>query len=197
MARTRALNYGEKQDSILNAAAELFGQHGFERVSMASVASACGVSKASLYHYYDSKESLLDDMIMRHLERLIASVSAASAASREPRDRLLAMVSAVLQSYQNDVDQHRVQQRCQASMSMGKQDTMKALEKILVQQFAEILRQTVPNLQGRADLIQPLTMCLFGILNWTYTWFNEGGSIDRQQYAELVTTLMLDGAKAL
>ncbi len=197
MARTRALDYGDKQETILRAAAQLFGEQGFERVSMATVAAECGFSKALLYHYYGSKESLLDDIVMRHLERLIAAVSAASASATAPRDRLLTMITAVLISYQQDADQHRVQQRCQVSMSVAKQDTMKALERTLVQQFADVLQQAVPSLQQRPELVQPVTLSLFGMLNWTYTWFKEGGVVDRESYAEIVTTLMLDGAKAL
>ncbi len=197
MARTRAQDYGEKQDVILRAAASLFGEHGFERVSMAAVAAECGFSKALLYHYYSSKEALLDDIIMRHLELLIASVSAANANATAPRDRLLAMVKAVLNSYHSDADQHRVQQGCQASMSVAKQGTMKALERTLVQQFADVIRQAVPRLQDKSEALLPVTMSLFGILNWTYTWFKEGGAVDREHYAEIVTTLMLDGANAL
>ncbi len=197
MARTRALDYEDKQQVILRAAAQLFGEHGFERVSMATVAAECGFSKALLYHYYNSKESLLDDIIMRHLESLIASVSAANASASEPRERLLAMVTAVLLSYQQEADQHRVQQRCQVSMSAAKQETMKALERALVQQFGDALRHAVPSLQNKGDALQPVTMSLFGMLNWTYTWFKDGGALDREHYAEIVTTLMLDGAQAL
>jgi len=197
MARTRAIDYSDKQQTILTAAARLFGEHGFERVSMAAVAVECGFSKALLYHYYSSKEALLDDIIMRHLERLIAAVSTANASASEPRDRLLAMVTAVLLSYQEDADQHRVQQGSQASMSAAKQDTMKALERTLVQQFSDALLQAVPRLQERPEVLQPVTMSLFGMLNWTYTWFKDGGAMDRSHYAEIVTTLMLDGAKAL
>lgn len=197
MARTRALDYGDKQAAILRSAASLFGEHGFERVSMAAVAAECGYSKALLYHYYDSKEALLDDIVMRHLESLIAAVSAANASATEPRERLLAMVGAVLDSYQQQADQHRVQQRCQVSMSEAKRGTLKALERALVQQFAEAIRHAAPALKDRPETLQPLTMSLFGMLNWTYTWFNEGGALERSQYAEIVTTLMLDGANGL
>jgi len=197
MARTRALDYGDKQEAILLSAARLFGAQGFERVSMAMVAADCGFSKALLYHYYDSKEGLLDDIIVQHLHRLIAAVSAANASATAPRDRLLAMVSAVLELYQREIDHHRVQQRCQVSMSTAKQDTMKALERTLVQQFSDALSQAVPRLQEKKEALQPVTMSLFGMLNWTYTWFNEGGAVDREQYAHIVTALMLDGANAL
>jgi len=45
--------------------------------------------------------------------------------------------------------------------------------------------------------VSPVTMSLFGILNWVYMWFREGGPITREDYARIVTTLMLEGVKAI
>ncbi|MCG8360388.1 MAG: TetR/AcrR family transcriptional regulator, partial [Kiloniellales bacterium] len=68
MARTRATDYDDKRRAILSRAARLFADDGFDRVSMASIAADCGVSKALLYHYYESKDALLFDVIGEHLE---------------------------------------------------------------------------------------------------------------------------------
>jgi hypothetical protein len=38
-------------------------------------------------------------------------------------------------------------------------------------------------------------MSLFGMLNWVYMWFREGGPITREEYADIATTLMLGGVK--
>jgi hypothetical protein len=40
-------------------------------------------------------------------------------------------------------------------------------------------------------------MSLFGMMNWMYMWFNESGQISREEFASVVTTLILDGAKAV
>ena len=39
----------------------------------------------------------------------------------------------------------------------------------------------------------PVTMSLFGMLNWVYLWFRDDGPITRNDYAEIVTTLMMSG----
>ena len=70
MARTRATDYDDKRRAILHRAARLFADDGYDRASMASIAADCGVSKALLYHYYDSKDALLFDVIGEHLEIL-------------------------------------------------------------------------------------------------------------------------------
>jgi hypothetical protein len=43
----------------------------------------------------------------------------------------------------------------------------------------------------------PVTMSLFGMMNWMDMWFKDGGRISREDYAEVLTTLMLEGIKAV
>lgn len=53
----------QKRTDILNAASAVFLEHGYERASMNEVARRAGGSKATLYNYYDSKESLFDAVV--------------------------------------------------------------------------------------------------------------------------------------
>ena len=58
----------EKQKTkqrILDAALELFSTQGFEATSIAQIADAVGVRKASLYSHFDSKQDILDRLIER------------------------------------------------------------------------------------------------------------------------------------
>jgi hypothetical protein len=43
----------------------------------------------------------------------------------------------------------------------------------------------------------PVTMSLFGMMNWVYMWFRDGGIITREDYAEVATTLVLEGIHAV
>ncbi|WP_163981102.1 TetR family transcriptional regulator, partial [Raoultella ornithinolytica] len=66
---------------ILHASAELFSRQGYDRTSINDIASACGVSKALIYHYYPNKEQLLVDIIRRHLADLLETVGRAAGAA--------------------------------------------------------------------------------------------------------------------
>jgi TetR/AcrR family transcriptional regulator len=46
-------------------------------------------------------------------------------------------------------------------------------------------------------LLKPVTMSLFGMLNWHYMWFRDKGPVSREDYADMVTTLLIEGAQAL
>jgi len=72
MARGRSPGYDEQREMILDRAARLFATHGYAGTSMNQVAQACGLSKATLYHYHRDKDQLLVHIAEAHVLRLRA-----------------------------------------------------------------------------------------------------------------------------
>lgn len=197
MARTKAADYDLKREAILRTAARLFAEDGYYQSSMASLAAECGISKALLYHYYDSKDALLYDVIGAHLEELCVVVEEADDPEAEPEVRLHGLVSALLRTYAHADDHHRVQINCMKFLAAGQQDTLRDLERQLVDRFAQALEGVNPRLKKPSRLLKPVTMSLFGMLNWHYMWFREDGAVTRERYADICTRLIVDGARAL
>jgi TetR/AcrR family transcriptional regulator len=196
MARLRAANYDDKRQAILDRSTALFARKGYDRASMAEVAAACGVSKALLYHYYVSKEALLFDILRDHLQALIDAVVAV-APHADPRTRLRTLVGALLEAYRDSDHEHRIQLNELDKLPAPKQKQLKDMERGLVQAFAEAIAAVVPHVGRDRRLLMPVTMSLFGMLNWHYMWFREGGPMSREDYADLATTLLIEGAQAL
>lgn len=197
MAKTRASDYEDKRRSILGPSAKLFATHGYDRASMNMVAAACGVSKALLYHYYRDKETLLFDIVRIHLEELLAAVEAAMAEPAEPQARLRAMAEALLEAYREADAEHKVQINNLGLLAPERQAEIKALERDLVARFADAIAACVPGLRESSGLLKPVTMSLFGMLNWHYLWFRENGPLSRKGYADLAVKLLLEGALSL
>lgn len=195
MARPRAHDYDEKRRSILDRSAELFAAHGYDRASMNMIAEACGVSKALLYHYYRDKEELLFDVIRFHLEELLEAVEAARE-DADPVRRLEALCAALLEAYRDADAEHKVQINNLSLLSPERQAELKALERELVALFAGAIAKARPELEG-SPLLKPVTMSLFGMLNWHYMWFRPGGALSRADYASIVTRLIVEGAEGL
>ncbi|WP_349369389.1 TetR/AcrR family transcriptional regulator [Salinarimonas sp.] len=196
MARTRANDYDDKRGAILRASARVFGEHGVDRASMAQIAAGCGVSKALLYHYYQSKEELVFDIVRTHLEELDAALVEADEPKADPRTRLRGLVGAMLDVYRDSDDEHRVQLGAMRLLPPDRQQAILALERDVVRRFSGVLRLANPAL-AQGPLLAPVTMSLFGMLNWVYLWFRPDGPITREQYADLATRLILDGASSI
>ena len=75
MARPRSAGYDDQREQILSAAAALFANRGYTAATMNDVAAACGVSKATLYHYVRDKHDLLAQITAGHVARLEALVA--------------------------------------------------------------------------------------------------------------------------
>jgi AcrR family transcriptional regulator len=192
MARPRAQDYTAKRDVILSRAADLFAQFGYSATSISMIAGACGVSKALLYHYYPDKEALLFDLLSVHLQQLVAVVEAAPGRGA---DKLHAMSGALLEAYRDADAQHQVQISSLKRLGVERQEALRRLERRLVDLFAAALAEALPHLAD-SPLLKPVTMSLFGMLNWHYLWFREGKGLSRSDYARLATSLLLNGAEA-
>ncbi|MGO4834298.1 TetR/AcrR family transcriptional regulator, partial [Rhizobiaceae sp. 2RAB30] len=71
------------------------------------------------------------------------------------------------------------------------------MERRIVKAFSDVLSEINPELgKGQAG-VTPVTMSLFGILNWAYTWFKPSGALSRDGYADMVTALILGGVTSL
>jgi AcrR family transcriptional regulator len=198
MARTRAADFEEKQRVILDMAAKVFAEQGMEKASMSQIATTAQVSKALLYHYYPSKDALIFAIIITHLEGLDAAIEAADDASLPPQQRLRKLVGTVLENYRGADNQHKVQLNATAALSDEQKAEITALERAIVKRFSAVLDQINPALNTRErPLLMPVTMSLFGMMNWVYMWFRDGGRISREDYADVATTLILEGIKAV
>lgn len=197
MARTRASDYENKQRNILDAAAAVFAGVGMEKASMAEIARRGGTSKALLYHYYDSKDALIFDIIRTHLDDLDAALADADQASLPAEDRLRCLVLAVMDTYRDADDKHKVQLNCANNLPAEQTEALRRVERRIVSRFSSVLAKINPRLEGDRSLLMPVTMSLFGMLNWIDMWFRDDGPISREDYANMVTSLILGGVGSL
>lgn len=196
MARPRANNYDDKRRAILDRSAALFSEYGYDRASMNKIATACGVSKANLYHYYTDKDELLFDVIRVHLEDLNQVVEAADQPDLAPPARLRELVAALLEAYRDADAQHSVQISSMRFLSDERQTALKNMERDLVRVFSSAVLGVAPQLKD-TTMLKPVTMSLFGMVNWHYLWFRNNGAFSRADYADLVTKLIVDGTRDL
>lgn len=198
MARTRASDFEDKQRSILESAAAVFAEQGMEKASMSLVANSAGVSKSLLYHYYPAKDALIFAIIQSHLEDLEDAVATADDPKASAEDRLHVLVRTTLENYRDADNEHKVQLNASEALNDDQRDAIRAIERRIVRRFSAILREINPSLDNaERPLLMPVTMSLFGMMNWAYMWFREGGPITRDDYADIATTLVLEGIKAV
>nr|WP_321454011.1 TetR/AcrR family transcriptional regulator [uncultured Carboxylicivirga sp.] len=79
-----------KQAEIVNAAQELFNSFGFEKTTMTDIAKRLGISKASLYYYFNDKESIIRSLAIKEQERFVTELQKIISEASNTLERLLA-----------------------------------------------------------------------------------------------------------
>lgn len=92
--RATTLHRTPRKEEILDVAAGLFAEHGFDGVSLVEIADAVGLSKATLYHYFSHKEEILGTIVVTTIRDLNAFIDQAIARVTEPAARLTAFLEA-------------------------------------------------------------------------------------------------------
>lgn len=193
MVRTIAKDHGEKRHAILKTAAKFFAENGYDRASMSQLAIECGVSKALIYHYYSSKEALLYDIIETHLQDLVDAVDGVQS-REEPRAYLRALVHAILNQYRDADAEHKLQLEATTALPQEQQNELANLQRRLVVTLSDAIKEVAPEtFETKPESLRPVTMSLFGMLNWFYLWYRRGKGITREEYADLATDLLLGG----
>lgn len=193
MARPRAPNYEEQKDAILSGAAELFARRGYLGTSMNDVADGCGLSKASLYHYYRDKDELLASIAERHVTRLVALIrSVEEDSSLLPQQRLEVLITRFLIEYADAQNSHRVLTQDVKYLATDARERILQLERAVVSGFANAIAARRPDVL-EADLHKAVAMLLFGMLNWMFTWLQPDGRLSHTTIAPLVRDLFLNG----
>lgn len=192
MARGRAASYDDQRDMILARAAELFAQRGYMATSMNQVAEACGLSKATLYHYYRDKYALLLHIADDHVSRLQALVGEVADQALPPRPRLERLIVRFVEAYADAQHAHRVLTEDVRFLEPDDQARVLGKEREVVAAFARTVAELRPE-QAAADWAKPLTMLLFGMINWMFTWMRPGGRVDHATLAPVVADLFLGG----
>ena len=196
MARPRSAGFELQREQMLAAAAQLFASRGYTATTMSEVAAACGVSKATLYHYVADKHALLAQITRGHVARLEGLVQDVHALDLAPQAQLQALILRFMQVYAHAQNEHRVLTEDVKFLADAERDAVKTGQRRVVAAFADAIALLRPDLRG-PQLHTPLAMLLFGMINWTFTWLREGGALTHASMAPLVVQLFLGGLPAV
>lgn len=196
MARGRAPGYDDQRQAILAGAAQLFARQGYSATSMNQVAEACGLSKATLYHYYRDKYSMLVSIADGHVSRLQSLVQSPSPPGLSPRQQLEQLIHRIVAAYADAEHAHRVLTEDVKFLQPQDQARVLDKERQVVAVFARAVAAVRPELD-EANLAKPLTMLLFGMINWMFTWMKADGPLTHEALAPIVADLFFGGLPAV
>lgn len=147
MPRIKAANIEQHKEliraQVLEAAESLFGEHGYQDVSLGDVAAAVGVGRTTLYDYFSDKEDLLATLVEETLPPTIDRIVAAVPGHLNSRDRLTALSVGMVEFVATDPTLGIILHREVAKLSEHTQDRVGKAHEGLSSEFVAVYREGV------------------------------------------------------
>jgi AcrR family transcriptional regulator len=186
---------GDRHDQILAVAAELFARKGVAATTVREIADQVGILSGSLYHHFESKEMMVDEILAPYLHDLSVAYARVLDSRADPRGKLRDLVVASLQVvearphateiYQSDVNYLSQFERF-GYLAAAARQVRKA--------WLEVLTDGVVQGAFRADLEPKITYRLMRDAIWlSVRWFRPTPDYPLIRFAEECTSLFLDG----
>ena len=104
----RSIGTAERRQQILEAAVRVFARSGYHTSRVGDVAAEAGVAHGLVYHYFSSKEALLDAVFRETWEGLIEALRGVESSGEPAREQLRLVAAIVLRTWRRDPDLIRV-----------------------------------------------------------------------------------------
>lgn len=190
MARTQAADFEQRREAIVDKAAELFAKSGFNGASIADLAIACETSKSLLYHYYPSKEDVLYAVMASHIDQLVEDVEEVMSRKGDPATMLDALIHGFMRHYMGAANRQKVLLNELDSLPDDKRAIIVKKQRSLIEAVQSLLSGVHPALASNPAHARVQTMLLFGMINWTKTWFDPSGPVSADEVAEMALQLI-------
>ncbi|MFO0564026.1 MAG: TetR family transcriptional regulator [Polyangiaceae bacterium] len=184
---------------ILAAAARAFAEHGYHGMSMRDLAKLTKRSPATLYNYVDCKEDLLYLIQRDAFEEMLERCKGALEGVRDPEARLHAFVTCHVDFFADRQYLMRVLIHEAAALPTERRAEIRGLKEAYFAIAKQIVSEVAKKREGAeppALDVERNTYCLFGMLNWTYGWYEPARHGKPDELAATIEHVALRGITA-
>lgn len=181
------------REDILDAAAQVFRIKGYHGASMADIAEAVKLQKASLYHHVSSKQEILLALLDRGLDLLTERISSITTQSIPADEKLRQMIRSYLLALAENPDlssvllfEHRSLDRKSHTRHVPHRDRFEGL-------WRDVISEGVKSKIFDCPDVGIAVRALMGVQNWTLTWYRPDGAKSIEQIADQYADLFFHG----
>ena len=190
---------GTRRDELLKIAARLFAERGFRNTTVRDIADAAGILSGSLYHHFDSKESMVDEILQTFQQELFAGYDEILNSHGPTREKL---ESAIRLSFQAIHDHH-----AEVAIFQNEADWLVGLGERFAyltdrhaqsrQVWLTLLTEGVESGALKPDIDIELAYRFIRDTVWVAVrWYRPDGELSAETVADQYLSILLDGIAA-
>lgn len=184
-----------RREELLKIAAKLFAERGFGNTTVRDIADAAGILSGSLYHHFDSKESMVDEILAGFQAELFATYDEIIASNGSAREKIEALVKASFAAIENHHAEVAIfQNDANYLASFPRFHYLNERNNQFRELWHQVLAAGVTEGNMRADLDISLAYRFIRDTVWVAVrWYQPDGTISASQVAEEYLKILLDG----
>jgi TetR/AcrR family transcriptional regulator, cholesterol catabolism regulator len=189
----------QRNDELVNVAATLFRERGYDATSMQEIADEMGILKGSVYHYVKTKEDLLWMVAEPVLLDLVGRAQEILGDEETPLpDRLAAAMEAHAVCFEDHFPHMFVMTRENGeTLSDKRRDDIDGLRRKYFQIWRDAIVEGQESGIVRDDVRPSIAVHgIFGMINWMFRWFKPGGRASASDVAGQFALIAVEGLTA-
>ena len=184
------------RDLILESAAQVFCQKGYNGASMADIADAVGLQKATLYHHFGSKQEILAELLDRAMAIVTGNMAQVLQMDSAPDEKLKSAMRTYLQVLCEQPDlssvlllEYRALEKELYKKHIHNRDKFEKM-------WRDLVKEGIDSGQLHSESVSMTVWALIGVMNWTITWYRPEGKLSAGEISDLFFNLFLEGLKS-
>jgi TetR/AcrR family transcriptional regulator, cholesterol catabolism regulator len=171
-----------RREEILDRATHLIARSGYDGVSIRDLAEGVGLSKATIMHHFGSKDRLLEEVHARYMRRRLAEARLLLEIGDSAEEQLASLILHLMMVQQVDRD---------ATVAFAREilrfaeDPVMSHVRQMRSEYTELVESVLQRGMDDGEFVRDepriLTLMIFGMCNWSWTWFRPDGSASAEE----------------
>lgn len=190
---TLTKNGRAKRRQLVARAAALFNEVGYHAASVEDLASACGIRKATLYHYFRSKDEILYWIHDEFIDLLINRQQARASLNLSSSQALLEVMADILDLMRTHRGYVRVFFEHHRELAEQESAAIKEKRDAYEKSVRSIIEAGIARGEFREVDPRMATLALAGMCNWAYQWYDPEGPLSSREVAHIFWRILIGG----
>lgn len=183
-----------RREELLQAALDLFSEHGFKGTSIRDIAKSLGVSVSVIYHYFQNKEGLWSELLEYSVKALPKKLEAALEGSGHSLERFRRLLRVHLTASAYYLKESKMFLISHDQMSADGDKASKDIQRQILNIYVRVLEEMRADGLVKASSSKILAFNILGVVNWHLRWYRPDGALTDEQLYEEIITFILYGA---
>ncbi len=182
-----------RREELVKIAAKLFARQGYRATSVRDIAAKADILSGSLFHHFDSKDGILDEIVNPFFDELVERSLAVESEELPPRETVVGLVTVYITMMKNNPDSARIIYNDWNYIVTSRPNLERGFSEI-DRLWSDLMRSAVERGLFRSDLDYRIVYrMLRGSLTDVINWFDPKGSMTIAEIADQFATVLFDG----